>query len=205
MIKIAFPKGRLGESVAEKFMEAGYTFEGAFDETRKLYFENEKMGVSMFWVKPFDVPVYVERGAADLGVCGNDVLLERDLHVYEIADLKRGVCRLSSACKKENASERRCQSGTLRVATKYPNISRKYYGKKGVEIDIIELNGSIEIAPVIGLSDVIVDIVESGASIRENGLKEIEVICEVSARLTANIAMYQTRMQEISEILKRLK
>ena len=105
MIKIAFPKGRLGESVAEKFMEAGYTFEGAFDETRKLYFENEKMGVSMFWVKPFDVPVYVERGAADLGVCGNDVLLERDLHVYEIADLKRGVCRLSSACKKENASK----------------------------------------------------------------------------------------------------
>ena len=201
MINIALPKGRLGVSAAELFSQAGYTFDCVCDNTRRLFFVNHKMNVSMFWVKPFDVPAFVESGAADLGVCGNDVLLEKDLDIYEIFDLRKGICRLSVAGKNTSAFN---NNRKLRVATKYPNVSRKYYARLGRDVDIIELNGSMEIAPVIGIADVIIDIIQSGATMRENGLTEFECVCDVSARLVANIAAFQTKHYEISEILRKI-
>lgn len=194
MINIALPKGRLGEKVYAMFEAAGYDCPSIKEENRKLVFENAEAGVRYFWVKPSDVPIYVERGAADIGVAGKDILLEYSPDVYELADLGLGKCRMAVAAPK---GAKEVKGKTLRVATKFPEIAKEYYASKGRDIDIIKLNGSIEIAPILGLSDVIVDIVETGTTLRENDLEVVEEILPISARLIANISSYKFKTGEI--------
>ena len=170
-LNAALPKGRLGEKVYRMFAAAGYPCPSIEEEGRKLIFENEEAGIRYFWVKPSDVTVYVERGAADIGVAGRDILLEYGPDVYELLDLKTGRCRIASAGP-EGFQENPLR--TLRVATKFPNIARRYYEGRGRDIELIRLNGSIELAPLLGLSDVIVDIVETGTTLRENNLSPTE-------------------------------
>ena len=198
MINVALPKGRLGEKVYAMFKAAGYECPSIEEPSRKLIFENEKKGVRYFWVKPSDVSIYVERGAADVGVAGKDILLEYKPDVYELADLQLGKCRMAVAAKRDFHDNK---ERTLRVATKFVNITKAYYTAQCRDIDIIKLNGSIEIAPILSLSDVIVDIVETGATLKENGLEPKETIVGISARLISNKASYKFK----SEIIDRLK
>ena len=200
-INVALPKGRLGEKVYAMFEKSGYECPSIKENNRKLIFENEEVGVRYFWVKPSDVAIYVERGAADIGVAGKDILLEYSPDVYELLDLKIGKCRMAVAAKKDfrdNTAE------TLRVATKFSNIAQKFYNEKCRDIDIIHLNGSIEIAPILGLSDVIVDIVETGKTLYENDLEPIETIVPISARLISNKASFKFKGDKISEIAAAL-
>ena len=200
-LNIALPKGRLGEKVYAIFEKAGFPCPSIRENNRKLIFENEECGVRYFWVKPSDVAIYVERGAADIGVAGKDILLEYAPDVYELLDLDIGKCRMAVAAM---ADFRDDHERTLRVATKFSNIARNYYSSQGRDIDIIHLNGSIEIAPILGLSDVIVDIVETGATLRENNLVVVETIVPISARLIANKASYQFRTEQIGKIMKEM-
>ena len=197
MLNVALPKGRLGESVYQLFADAGFPCPSLLEKSRKLTFENTDAGVRYFWVKPSDVAVYVERGAADIGVAGKDILLEYRPDVYELADLDVGKCRMAVAGFLNNAAN---EAQLLRVATKFPNIAKEYYNSKGRDIDIIHLNGSIEIAPILGLSDVIVDIVETGKTLKENGLEVLEEIVPISARLIANKASYKFKTEMIRKI-----
>ena len=201
MINVALPKGRLGEKVYGMFAAAGYECPSILEPNRKLIFENEATGVRYFWVKPSDVAIYVERGAADIGVAGKDILLEYGPDVYELADLDTGKCRMCVAGPKGVYQD---DKKTLRVATKFSRIARAHYAKKGRDIDIIHLNGSIEIAPIIGLSDVIVDIVETGSTLRENNLEILETIVPLSARLIANRASYFFRREQVDELVRKL-
>ncbi len=202
MLDIALPKGRLGEKVYSMFEMAGFECPSIKEENRKLIFENENLGIRFFWVKPSDVSIYVERGAADIGVCGKDIILEYEPDVYELLDMAMGKCRMAVAGKNDfcDPSER-----TLRVATKFTNIAKNYYKSIGREIDIIHLNGSIEIAPILGLSDVIVDIVETGTTLRENNLEVLEEIVPISARLIGNKASFKFKNKQIETILKSMK
>lgn len=202
MVNIALPKGRLGEKVYDLFEASGYACPSIRENNRKLIFENESAGVRFFWVKPSDVAIYVERGAADLGVAGKDILLEYAPQVYELLDLHMGNCRMAVASKR---GFRDNPDKTLRVATKFTNIAKKYYGDQCRDIDIIHLNGSIELAPILGLSDVIVDIVETGTTLKENDLVAYETIVPISARLISNKAGYQFKYAEISAIVTALK
>ena len=197
MINIALPKGRLGEKVYDMFEKAGFACPSIKEESRKLIFENEEMGVRYFWVKPSDVAIYVERGAADIGVAGKDILLEYAPDVYELLDLGLGRCRMAVAAKKGFRDD---TSTTLRVATKFSRIAAAYYAEKCRDIDIIHLNGSIELAPILGLSDVIVDIVETGKTLYENDLEPIETIVPISARLIANKSAYKFKTKEIDRM-----
>jgi len=201
MLNIALPKGRLGEKVYGMFEKAGFECPSIRENNRKLIFENEEVGVRYFWVKPSDVAIYVERGAADIGVAGKDILLEYSPDVYELLDLDTGKCRMAVAAK---ADFRDDPERTLKVATKFSNIARSYYASLGRDIDIIHLNGSIEIAPILGLSDVIVDIVETGTTLKENNLVVMETIVPISARLIANKASYQFRTEQIQRIMKEM-
>ena len=201
MINVALPKGRLGEKVYAMFENAGYECPSIKEVNRKLIFENEEAGVRYFWVKPSDVAIYVERGAADIGVAGKDILLEYAPDVYELLDLNMGKCRMAVAAKKDVRDH---TENTLRVATKFTNIAKDYYSKKGRDIDIIALNGSIEIAPILGLSDVIVDIVETGTTLKENNLEVHEEIVPISARLIANKASFKFKNAQIEAILKSM-
>lgn len=202
MIDIALPKGRLGEKAYGIFEKIGYGCPSIRENNRKLIFENENAGVRYFWVKPSDVAIYVERGAADIGVAGKDILLEYEPEVYELKDLGIGKCRMCVAARKgfEDNPER-----TLRVATKFPNIARDFYGRQSREIDIIRLNGSIELAPILNLSDVIVDIVETGTTLLENDLEPIEEIVSISARLIAGKMSYKFKYDEINALCTRVK
>lgn len=202
MINVALPKGRLGEKVYAMFENAGYDCPSIKENSRKLIFENEEKGVRFFWVKPSDVSIYVERGAADIGVAGKDILLEYAPDVYELLDLNIGKCRMAVAAKRDFYDN---NQKTLRVATKFVNIAKSFYSKKCREIDIIKLNGSIEIAPILNLSDVIVDIVETGSTLKENDLEVIDTIIPISARLIANKAGYKFKTQEIEKIVEGLK
>ena len=199
MINVALPKGRLGEKVYAMFEAAGYECPSIKENNRKLIFENEAVGIRFFWVKPSDVSIYVERGAADIGVAGKDIILEYSPDVYELLDLKLGKCRMAVAAKKGFFDD---TEKTLKVATKFPNIARGYYSSICRDIDIIKLNGSIELAPILGLSDVIVDIVETGATLRDNDLDVYETIVPISARLIANKSSFKFKTQEIEEIVK---
>lgn len=201
-IRIALPKGRLGEQVYSLLEKAGFACPGLTGESRKLVFENPEAGVRYFWVKPSDAAVYVRRGAADMGVAGYDVLRESRQEVYELMDLGLGRCRMAVAAPKGFTD-----AGTrpLRVATKYPRIATKYYGDLGRDIDLIELHGSIELAPLLGLSDVIVDIVETGTTLRENGLEVVAEVLPVSARLIANRACYSFRSGEIDRLCRKIR
>lgn len=202
MLNIALPKGRLGEKVYAMFEKAGYECPSIKENNRKLIFENPEKGVRYFWVKPSDVAIYVERGAADIGVAGKDILLEYEPEIYELLDLDIGKCRMAVAAKK---GFRDNFQSTLRVATKFTNITKNYYASIGRDIDIIHLNGSIEIAPILGLSDVIVDIVETGTTLKENNLEVIETIVPISARLIANKSGFKFAADRIEQIVKGLK
>ena len=202
MINIALAKGRLGEKVYDMFEKAGYECPSIKEPNRKLIFTNEELGVSYFWVKPSDVSIYVERGAADIGVCGKDILLEHNPDVYELVDLNIGKCYMAVAGKKDFYDDR---ANTLKVATKFCNIAKNYYAGLGRQIDIIKLNGSIEIAPILGLADVIVDIVETGATLKENDLEVKEKITDISARLIANKAAYKFKTAQINEMVEKIK
>lgn len=202
MLNIALPKGRLGEKVYSLLAEAGYECPSILEKNRKLTFENEKKGIRYFWVKPSDVSIYVERGAADAGIAGKDILLEYQPDVYELLDLKLGRCQMCVAGP-ENFYD--TQERTLRVATKFPRIAGSYYEELGRDIDIIRLNGSIEIAPILGLSDVIVDIVETGNTLRENHLAPLADIVDISARLICNKGSYQFRHEELMKLRNGLE
>lgn len=202
MLNIALPKGRLGEKVYAMFAKAGFDCPALMENSRKLIFDNEAAGVRYFWVKPSDVAIYVERGAADIGVAGKDILLEYQPDVYELLDLNVGKCRMAVAAP---ADFRDDTNKTLRVATKFSRIARDYYTSIGRDIDIIHLNGSIEIAPILGLSDVIVDIVETGTTLRENNLSVIEEIVPISARLIANKSGFKFRTEQIERLTEGLR
>ena len=201
MLNIALPKGRLGEKVYAIFEKAGFPCPSILENSRKLIFENEEAGVRYFWAKPSDVAIYVERGAADIGVAGKDILLEYEPDIYELLDLKMGVCKMAVAAPKGFRDD---NSHTLKVATKFSKIARDYYASIGRDIDIIHLNGSIEIAPIIGLSDVIVDIVETGTTLKENNLEVIETIVPISARLIANKASFKFKRRQIEKISRSI-
>ena len=201
MVNIALPKGRLGEKVYALLKNAGFFCPELEESSRKLVFENEEKGVRYFWVKPSDVSIYVERGAADIGMAGKDILLEYKPDVYELLDLNIGKCRMAVA----GPVDFRDSAGmTLRVATKFPEIAQSYYNEKCRDIDIIKLNGSIELAPIMGLSDVIVDIVETGKTLKENNLEVLETIVPISARLIANMASMKFKGEQIESIRQGL-
>ncbi|WP_405343068.1 ATP phosphoribosyltransferase [Ruminococcus sp.] len=202
MLNVALPKGRLGEKVYAMFEAAGFPCPSIKENNRKLIFENPEAGVRYFWVKPSDVAIYVERGAADIGVAGKDILLEYEPEVYELLDLEFGKCRMAVAAPKGFEDDR---SRTLRVATKFSKIAADHYASKGRDIDIVHLNGSIEIAPILGLTDVIVDIVETGTTLRENNLEVVETIVPISARLIANKSSYKFKGDNIMKIAHELK
>ena len=202
MLNIALPKGRLGEKVYAMFAGAGFECPELLENSRKLIFDNPEAEVRYFWVKPSDVAIYVERGAADIGVAGKDILLEYRPDVYELLDLDVGKCRMAVAGPKDFRDH---QERTLRVATKFSRIARDYYTSQGRDIDIIHLNGSIEIAPILGLSDVIVDIVETGTTLRENNLAVLETIVPISARLIANKAGFKFKTEPIERLVRELR
>lgn len=202
MINIALPKGRLGEKVYAMFERAGYECPSIKENNRRLIFENTEKQVRYFWVKPSDVAIYVERGAADIGVAGKDILLEYEPDIYEFIDLEIGKCRMAVAAKKGFYDD---GQRTLKVATKFTNIARQYYADKCRDIDIIKLNGSIELAPILSLSDVIVDIVETGKTLEENDLEVVETVVPISARLIANKASYRFKTDEIDAIVRKMK
>ena len=202
MLNIALPKGRLGEKVYALFEAAGLECPSIRENNRKLIFENPQKEIQYFWVKPSDVSIYVERGAADIGVAGKDILLEYRPNVYELLDLGLGVCRMAVAAKKDFFDD---GIKTLRVATKFVSIASEYYNGIGRDIDIIKLNGSIELAPILGLSDVIVDIVETGITLRENNLEVKTIILPISARLIANQAACKFKSRQIDPFIQKLK
>ncbi|MBQ7486712.1 MAG: ATP phosphoribosyltransferase [Clostridia bacterium] len=202
MLRIALPKGRLGEKAYKVLAEAGYPCPEILENNRKLIFENTDAGVQYFLVKPSDVSVYVEHGAADAGIVGKDILLEYEPDIYELFDLRMGKCRMCVAGPRDF---RDSHTRALRVATKFPHIAGRYFDARSRDIEIIHLNGSIELAPLVGLSDVIVDIVETGTTLRENGLSVLEEIVPISARFIANKARFKFKGDEIRHILDGLK
>ncbi len=202
-LTIALAKGRLAEDTVKILEAAGVDCTCLSDDSRKLVLTDETSGIRFIMVKPTDVPVYVDHGVADIGVAGKDTLLEADLSVYEMVDLNIAKCRICVAGYPDK--KRNMTSSILRVATKYPNIAKKYYSGKGETIEIIRLNGSIELAPILGLSDVIVDIVESGRTLKENGLSVTEEIAEASARLIVNRVSLKTKSEMISPLIERVK
>ena len=204
MLNVALPKGRLGEKVYDMFEKAGCECPAIRELGRKLIFENAEAGVRYFWVKPSDVAIYVARGAADIGVAGKDILLEYAPDVYELLDLGLGKCRMAVAAPvgfRDDDTRRR----PLKVATKFENIAKRYYSSIGRDIDIIHLNGSIEIAPILKLSDVIVDIVETGKTLVENDLCVYEEILPISARLIANKANFKFKQDAIRRLTDSLQ
>lgn len=201
MLKVALPKGRLGEKAYKMFADAGYDCPSILENNRKLIFENEEAGVSFFWVKPSDVAIYVEHGAADLGIVGKDILLEYEPDVFDLCDLGMGKCRVAVAGKKDfhDNPER-----SLKVATKFVNITKNYYSSMGRNIEIFKLNGSIELAPILGMTDVIVDIVETGTTLHENNLEVLTEIMPISAHLIANKASYRFKSKDIDTLKREL-
>lgn len=205
-LTIALTKGRLAYRTLDLLEKVGITCEEMKDKnSRKLIFANEKLGVRFFLAKANDVPTYVEYGAADIGICGKDTIMEEGRKLYEVIDLGFGKCRMC-VCGPESARELLRHHELIRVATKYPNIAKDYfYNKKHQTVEIIKLNGSIELAPLVGLSEVIVDIVETGSTLRENGLAVLEEICELSARVIINQVSMKRENQRITKLIRDLK
>ena len=202
MLNVALPKGRLGDKVYDLLAKIGYGCPEDYNATRKLVVENPAAGIRYFLVKPSDVAIYVEHGAADVGIVGKDILTEASADVYELLDTGLGKCRMCVAAPADYQDD---PSRPVRVATKFVNIAKNYYASLGRDIDIIKLNGSIELAPILGLSDVIVDIVETGTTLRENGLKVVTEFMPISARFIANKASYQFKHNEMDEMLTKLR
>ena len=202
MLNVALPKGRLGDKVYDLLARIGYGCPEDYNATRKLVVENPAAGIRYFLVKPSDVAIYVEHGAADVGIVGKDVLTEASADVYELLDTGLGKCRMCVAAPADYQDD---PSRPVRVATKFVNVAKSYYASMGRDIDIIKLNGSIELAPILGLSDVIVDIVETGTTLRENGLKVVTEFMPISARFIANKASYQFKHNEMELMLTKLR
>jgi len=201
MLNIALPKGRLGDQVYELLADIGYACPEMAEAGRKLVFVSPENGVQYMLVKPSDVGIYVEHGVADIGILGKDILEETRPDVYELADLHIGKCRMAVAAPKGFVEDK---GRTLRVATKFPNIARAYYARLNRDIEIIHLSGSIEIAPIVGLSDVIVDIVESGSTLRENNLVILTEFMPISARLIANKTSFLFKNGQITAVAKAM-
>lgn len=205
-ITIALAKGRLAKKALEVFEKVGVTCEEMKDEkTRKLIFTNEELKLKFFLAKPSDVPTYVEYGAADIGIVGKDTILEEGRTLYEVYDLQMGKCRMC-VCGPASAKEKLMHHELIRVASKYPNIAKDYfYNKKHQTVEIIKLNGSVELAPIVGLAEVIVDIVETGATLKENGLEVLEEICPLSARMVVNQVSMKMESQRINKLINDVK
>ena len=202
MLNIALPKGRLADKVCTYLTETGYNVAPVDKNDRRLVFRDDDNGICYFLVKPSDVAIYVERGVADVGVAGKDIILEYQPDVYELLDLKIGKCKLAVAGKKDFRDD---LDRPLKVATKFVNVTRSYYAGLNRNIEVIKLNGSIELAPILGMSDVIVDIVETGTTLRENNMCVLNDIVPVSARLIANKSSYKFKSKDIDELVSRLK
>ena len=201
MLNVALPKGRLGDKVYNLLAGVGYGCPENYNETRKLVVENPAAGIRYFLVKPSDVAIYVEHGAADIGIVGKDILEESGADIYELLDTNLGKCHMCVAGRKGFEDD---PGRSLRVATKFVNIAKAYYASQGRNIDIIKLNGSIELAPILGLSDVIVDIVETGTTLKENNLEVLTKFMPISARFISNRASYQFKRREIDTLLNKL-
>ncbi|MBC6680140.1 ATP phosphoribosyltransferase [Zhenpiania hominis] len=201
MLNIALPKGRLGDQVYSMLRDAGYDCPAYEDKNRELVLESPEKGVRYLLVKPSDVAIYVEHHAADVGIVGKDILLESGPDVYELLDLNIGKCRMAVAAPKGYVED---PDRTLRIATKYVNIAKKFYSEKNRDIEIIKLNGSIELAPILGLSDVIVDIVETGNTLKANNLEVIEEFKDISARFIANKSSFKFQNEIISDMMNKL-
>lgn len=200
ILTIAMPKGRIFEEAADLLRKAGYRLPPEFDESRKLILDVAEEGLRFILAKPMDVATYVEHGVADVGIAGKDVLLEEERDVYELLDLKISTCYLAVA----GLPDTKMNEVAPRVATKYPNVAEAYFREQGEQVEIIKLNGSIELAPLIGLSDRIVDIVSTGRTLKENGLVEYERIVEVTSRLIVNPVSYRLKDTKIDELVARL-
>ena len=205
-LTVALTKGRLAQKTLDMFEQIGITCEEMRDkDTRKLIFVNEDLKLRFFLAKGPDVPTYVEYGAADIGIVGEDTILEEGRNLYEVMDLGFGKCKMC-VCGPESARELLQNNQLIRVATKYPNIAKDYfYNKKHQTVEIIKLNGSIELAPIVGLSEVIVDIVETGSTLRENGLEVLEEVCPLSARMIVNPVSMRMESARIKDLLTRLR
>ncbi|WP_010290226.1 ATP phosphoribosyltransferase [Kurthia massiliensis] len=200
-LTIAMPKGRIFEEAYDMLIEAGFNLPADVEMSRKLMIEIPEENIRFILAKPMDVPTYVEHGVADIGIAGKDVLLEERRNVHELLDLKISKCHVASA----GLPNTELNEIAPRIATKYPNIASDYYREKGEQVEIIGLNGSIELAPMIGLADRIVDIVSTGQTLKENGLVEYEFVVDVSSRLIANQASYRMKNERIQDLVKRLK
>ena len=205
-LTFALGKGRLAKTTLEMFEKIGITCEEMKDkDSRKLIFVNEELKLKFFLAKGPDVPTYVEYGAADIGIVGKDTILEEGRNIYEVLDLGFGKCRMC-ICGPENAKELLQHHELIRVATKYPNIAKDYfYNKKHQTVEIIKLNGSIELAPIVGLSEVIVDIVETGSTLKANGLEVIEKVSDISTRMIVNKVAFKFKKDEIMNIVNQLE
>ncbi len=205
-ITVALAKGRLAQKAMDLFGRLGISCEEMKDKaSRKLIFANEELGMRFFLAKASDVPTYVEYGAADLGIVGKDTILEEGRKLYEVLDLRTGRCRMC-VCGPESAREQLKHHELIRVATKYPHIAKDYfYNRKYQTVEIIKLNGSVELAPIVGLSDVIVDIVETGSTLRENGLVVLEEVCPLSARMVVNQVSMKRESERIARLIKGLQ
>lgn len=201
-LTIALAKGRPAKHTIETLEKAGMHFIDFHADSRKLVFFNEERTIKLIFVKAVDVPTYVERGAADIGIVGKDNILESRADVYELLDLKIGKCKFSVAGFPDYTAD---SNQTLTVATKYPNVAKKYFSNVGQSIEIVKLNGSVELAPLIGLADVIVDIVETGSTLKENGLVVLEDIENISTRLIVNKASFATKSTEVKDFIDQLK
>ena len=205
-ITFALPKGRIMQDSMELFGQVGITCPEMAENNRKLVFENRDQGYRFMAVRATDVPTYVEYGCADIGVVGKDTLLEQEKDLYELLDLKFGYCRLVVAEPKElKEQDDPANWSNIRVATKYPNVTEKYFASRGIQVELIKLYGSIELAPLVGLSERIVDLVSTGATLRDNGMVEVETIAEVTTRLIVNRASLKTKHRQITKIIEDLE
>ncbi|MGE0468053.1 MAG: ATP phosphoribosyltransferase [Nitrospira sp.] len=204
MLTIALSKGKLIDSALELFRQAGYTITGLSGDSRRLIFVSRENDMTFLIVRPSDVPTYVEYGGADAGIVGKDVLMEQESDVYEPLDLGFGACRISVAALQGEGSNHRLSS-KMRIATKYPRITERYFNKRGVPVEIVKLYGSIELAPVVGLADRIVDLVETGSTLKAHDLVEVEVIAKSSARFIVNRASFRLKQEPIMTLLRKLR
>lgn len=201
-ITLALAKGRTAKASIELLEKAGVHFPDFHEKSRKLVFYSEDQSVKMIYVKAVDVTTYVEQGAADVGIAGKDNILESEADVYELLDLRLGLCKFSVASLHAGPFEK---GKPAKVASKYPNVTRTYFKQQGVPVDVIKLNGSVELAPMIGLADYIVDIVETGNTLRENGLSVISDVADISTRLIVNKASFATKTDAIQQLIEQLK
>lgn len=204
-ITIALPKGKLFGLSTELFAKVGWTAEGLHEKSRKLVITNDAARLKFIITKTADVPTYVEYGAADIGIIGKDVILESGRDVYELLDLGFGKCHLMMAVPKDKKRARLEDYAHTRVATKFPRIAEKFFAERGMQMEYIKLNGSIELGPIIGLSESIVDIVETGTTLRENNLEEFAFICDATARLIANRVSYKLKFDRINSLVNELE